>query len=128
ALAFEAQGKKAEALREAEESMKLPGHTSNAGSLSGLFSRLGQTAQVQEILKELETATKTGTYIAPIEIAMTQFALGNKPAGLAKLQESIDARDFNLLLFLGDAAFDPVRNDPEFAALMDKIKAPAANW
>jgi serine/threonine-protein kinase len=128
ALAFEAQGKTAEALKEAEESMKLPGHTSNAGSLSGLFSRLGQTARVQEILKELETDTKTGTYIAPLEIAMTHLALGNKTVGLAKLQESIDARDFNLLLFLGDAAFDPVRNDPEFAALMDKIKAPAANW
>jgi serine/threonine protein kinase/Flp pilus assembly protein TadD len=128
ALAFEAQGKTNEALKEAEESMKLPGHTSNAGFLSGVFSRLGQTARAQEVLKELETASKTGAYIAPVEIAMTQFALGNKAEGLAKLQESIDARDFNLLLFLGDPTFDLVRDDPGFAALMDKIKVPASNW
>jgi hypothetical protein len=108
--------------------MKLPGHTSNAGFLSGVFSRLGQTARAQEVLKELETASKTGAYIAPVEIAMTQFALGNKAEGLAKLQESIDARDFNLLLFLGDPTFDLVRDDPGFAALMDKIKVPASNW
>jgi serine/threonine protein kinase/Flp pilus assembly protein TadD len=128
ALAFEAQGKTNEALKEAEESMKLPGHTSNAGFLSGLFSRLGKTARAQEVLKELETASKTGAYIAPLEIAMTHFALGNKAEGLAKLQESIDARDFNLLLFLGDPTFDLVRDDPGFAALMDKIKVPASNW
>jgi serine/threonine protein kinase len=128
ALALEAQGKRDDALKEAEESMKMPGHASNAGLLSGLFSRLGRTARTQEILKELESAAASGMYVAPIEIAMTQFALGNKTAGLTKLQESADARDFNLTYFLSDATFDLVREDPEFAAMMTKINAPVANW
>jgi hypothetical protein len=96
--------------------------------MSGLFARLGKPSRAQEILKELETAAKNGTYVAPMEMAMTQLGLGNKTAGMAKLQESIDDRDFNLLFFLNDPSFDLVREDPEFADLMNKINVPAVNW
>jgi serine/threonine-protein kinase len=128
ALALEAQGNTDQALQEAQEAIKKPGSFSVAGLMSGLFSRLRQPARAQKILEELQMTAKSGRYIAPFEIAMTQFALGNKAEGLAKLQESIDARDFNVIFFIADPTFDLVRDDPAFRALMDKIKVPPANW
>lgn len=128
ALALEAQGQNDEALEQAEEAMKLPGQLAVAGMVAGVFSRLHHTEAAQQILTDLENVAKSGTYIAPFEFAMTQFALGNKAAGMARLRESVEAHDSNLILFMGDPVFDLVREDPEFAALMNQIKLPAACW
>ena len=128
ALALEARGKPAEALEQAELAAKIPGMYTIAGSLTGVFSRLHRTDRARDILKQLETTEKEGTYVSPVEIAMAQFALGNRAAGLKALRNAIDDRSINLVLNLWDPTFDSMREDPEFAALMNQINVPAACW
>src|SRR5262249_29829564 len=128
ALALEGQGQSSEALEQAEQALKLPGMFAVAGSMSGVFSRLHHTERAEAILKQLETTEKSGIYIAPLEIAMADFALGKRAEGLARIREAIDDRSFNLVFNLSDPVFDFVRDDAEFAALMNKINVPAACW
>jgi serine/threonine-protein kinase len=128
ALALEARGKPAEALEQAEQAAKIPGMYTIAGTLTGVFSRLHRTDRALDILKQLEAAEKEGNYVSPVEIAMAQFALGNRAAGLKALRDARDDRSINLVLNLWDPVFDPVREDPEFAALMNQINVPAACW
>jgi tetratricopeptide (TPR) repeat protein len=128
ALVLEAGGKPAEALEQAEKAATLPGMFLAAGSLSGVFSRLHQTERARDILNQLETAQKQGNYVSPVEIAMAQFALGNRAEGLKAVRDAIDDRSINLVLNLFDPVFDLVREDPEFKALMNQINVPAACW
>jgi tetratricopeptide (TPR) repeat protein len=128
ALALEAQGQIGEALEQAEQAVKLPGMFSVAGSMSGVLGRLHRTERAEAILKQLESTEKDGMYISPLEIAMADFALAKRAEGLARIREAIDDRSFNLVFNLSDPVFDLVREDAEFAALMNKINVPAACW
>ena len=82
----------------------------------------------QGLLKQLETAEKSGAYVAPLEMAAIHFALGEKATGLARLKEAVKERSFNIGFNLADPVFDVVREDPEFAALMNEMHLPAAAW
>jgi tRNA A-37 threonylcarbamoyl transferase component Bud32/tetratricopeptide (TPR) repeat protein len=128
ATVLEASGNTSESLEQAQQTAKLPGMFGNAGNLGGVFCRLHRDDLARDLLKQLEAAERAGTYVAPLEIAMIHFALGDKTKGLARLKEAVDEHSFNIALFLPDPAFDAVREDPEFAALMNRMKLPPAAW
>jgi serine/threonine protein kinase/Flp pilus assembly protein TadD len=128
ALALEVVGNSRESLQEAEQAVKLPGMFAAAGSLGGVFCRLGQPGRAREILQQLEAAAKAGKYVAPLEIAMVHFALGDKTKGLAAMREAVNDHSFNLGIFISDPVFDLVRGDAEFAALMNEVHLPPAVW
>jgi tetratricopeptide (TPR) repeat protein/tRNA A-37 threonylcarbamoyl transferase component Bud32 len=128
ALALEALGKKEQALAAADLSRKLPGMFGGAASLGGIYSRLGRSADARQILKQLLDAKSQGHFVAALEIAGVYFALGEKEKGMESLRESVKERDFNLALLIVDPVFDPVRRDPEFAALMNEIHLPPGAW
>ena len=77
---------------------------------------------------QLEEAEQAGKYVAPLEIAMVQFALGHKTKGFARMREAVNDHSFNLGLYAVDPVFDLVREEPEFAALMNEIHLPRACW
>jgi Flp pilus assembly protein TadD len=128
AMALQASGKTAESLDHAQQAVKLPGMVSLAGNLAGVFCRLHRPDLAQDLLKQLEVAEKAGTYVAPLEFAMVHLALGDKNRGLARMAESLTDHSFNIALNMADPVFDLVREDPEFAALMEKIHLPPACW
>jgi Tfp pilus assembly protein PilF len=128
AMALEAAGKSAESLEQAQTAMKLPGMFAVAGNLSGVFCRLHRPDLAQDILKQLEAAEKNGTYVAPVEFAMVHFALGDKTKGMARTREAVGEKSFNLGYLVADPVFDLVREDPEFAALMNEMHLPRASW
>ena len=128
AMALEATGKTAESLEKAQQAVQLPGMFSTAGNLGGVFCRLHRPDRAQDILKQLEAAEQAGTYVAPLEFAMVHFALGDKNRGLARMKEAVNDHSFNIAFDMSDPVFDLVREDPEFAALMDKMHLPPACW
>jgi tetratricopeptide (TPR) repeat protein len=128
ALALEALGKAEESVAAADGSRKLPGMFSSAASLSGIYCRLGRAADARQILKQMLDAKAQGRFVAALEFAGTYFALGEKDRGMKTLGESVKEHDFNLVLLIADPAFDSVRADPEFAALMNEVHLPPATW
>lgn len=128
ALALEALGKAEESVAAADGSRKLPGMFSNAASLSGIYCRLGRAADARQILKQMLDAKSQGRFVAALEFAGTYFTLGEKDRGMEALREAVKERDFNLVLLIADPAFDSVRADPKFAALMNEVQLPPAAW
>jgi hypothetical protein len=99
-----------------------------AGNLSGVFCRLGRPDLAQSLLRQLEAGESSGQYIAPVEIAMVDFALGDKKKGLERMREAVMEHSFNIGFSIADPVFDLVREDPDFAALMNEIHLPPACW
>jgi tetratricopeptide (TPR) repeat protein/tRNA A-37 threonylcarbamoyl transferase component Bud32 len=128
ALTLEAAGKSTESLEQAQRAMKLPGMFTVAGSLGGVFCRLGHPELAQDLLRQLDIAEQSGKYVAPVEIAMVDFALGDKAKGLARMKEAVSEHSFNIGFDIADPVFDRVREDPEFAALMNEMHLPPACW
>jgi hypothetical protein len=128
AMALETTGNTAESLEQAQQAAKLPGMFSAAGTLAGVFCRLHRPDLAQDILKQLETAEKAGTYVSPLEFAMVHFALGDKPRGMARMRDAVTERSFNIGFGIADPVFDLVRDDLEFAALMNEIHLSPAAW
>src|SRR5262249_55568145 len=89
ALALEADGKAAESLAQAEQALR-PGAYMIAGSVSGLFCRLGRRSQALDLLQQLEAREKAGHYISPLEFAMVRFTLGDKANGLARMRDAVE--------------------------------------
>ena len=128
ASVLEATGKSAESLEQAEQAAKLPGMISVAGILGGVYCRLGRRDLAQDVLKQLEAAEKAGNYVAPLEFAMVHLALGDKTEGIARMKDAVNEHSFNIGFYIADPVFDPVREDPEFAALMNEMHFPPACW
>jgi Tfp pilus assembly protein PilF len=128
AMALEAVGDSAESLEQAQTAMTKAGMLTVAGNLGGVFCRLQRPELARDILKQLETEEQAGKYVAPLEFAMVHFALGDKTGGMTRMREAVNERSFNLGLNLGDPVFDLVREDPEFAALMNEMHLPPASW
>jgi tRNA A-37 threonylcarbamoyl transferase component Bud32/Tfp pilus assembly protein PilF len=128
AMSLEASGKPTEALEAAQQAAKLPGMFASAGYLGGVFCRLRRPDLAQDILIQLEAAEKAGNYVAPLEFAMVHFALGDKVKGMARMKESVNDRSYNIGFNIADPAFDLVREDPEFGALMNQVHLSPAAW
>jgi hypothetical protein len=121
-------GKNIEALEQALQTMKLPGMNSVAGFLSGVFCRLRRPDVAEDILKQLAAGEKAGDFVDPLEFAMVHFALGDKIKGMARMKEAVHQHSFNISYFVFDHSFDLVREDPDFAALMNEVHLPPASW
>jgi serine/threonine protein kinase len=128
ALALEALGKREESLAAADRALKAAGILGGAASLSGLYCRQGRMSTAKEILKLMEDARKQGRYVAPLEIAGTYFALGDKKQGMKNLRDALREHSVNLPYSMSDPVFDSVRADPEFAALMNETHLAPGNW
>jgi len=128
AIALEATGKNAESLEQARAATKLAGMFTVAGNLSGVFYRLHRPELAQDLLKQVESAEKAGKYVAPLDIAMVHLALGDKAKGMARMRDAVNERGFNISYNITDPVFDVVREDAEFASLMDEMHLPRASW
>ena len=60
-------------------------------------------------------------YIAESWIAELFFLLGEEEKGFEWLDKAYEERDFHLIFLRVDPAFDSVRSDPRFIALLKKI-------
>jgi tRNA A-37 threonylcarbamoyl transferase component Bud32/Tfp pilus assembly protein PilF len=128
AMGLESIGRSDESLEQTQKASKLPGMFGVAGNLGGVFVRLGKPELARDLLKQLEAAEKAGSYVSAIQFAMIHFALGDKTKGMIRMKEAVNERSFNIGFNIADPVFDLVREDPEFAALMNEMHFPLAAW
>jgi TolB-like protein/Tfp pilus assembly protein PilF len=115
------KGQFAQAIREFQKLGDLPhalGHMGNA------YAREGREAEALAILPRLRRHTeKTG--IGRYEIALVYAGLKEKEKAFEWLERAYQARDKGLTYLLVDPCLDPLRSDPRFNSLVERIGFPA---
>jgi hypothetical protein len=74
----------------------------------------------REILGELTARTDSG-YVAPMWIALVHLGLGDLERLFEWMSRAVEARDGSLLLITAAVEFDPVRPDPRFTSVLERM-------
>jgi hypothetical protein len=63
-------------------------------------------------------------YVEPLDIARLHAQIGNREQALAGLERAVDDNSVGLTLLKVDQAWDSVRAEPRFAAVVRRIGIP----
>ena len=61
---------------------------------------------------------------APFRIAMVHIGLGDTDRAFEWLDKAVEARDWQMAMLNVEPAFDGLRSDPRFAALVERVGLP----
>ena len=120
-IALERKGQFPEAIAEYRKSVSLTDDPIPLSLLGHLLGTLGQRDEAAKILARLE-AESEHRYIDPYDLAIVYLGLGDREKALSSLERSYDDRNGNSLEYIRtDSMLDPLRGDPRFEALAEKI-------
>jgi serine/threonine-protein kinase len=88
----------------------------------------GNRTYAKQIAAELEARTKTEEYVSPVEVAIVHIALGDKERALDWVEAAFDDRRGWVAYLRVHPILDPLRDEPRFKALVQRMKfaGPAA--
>ena len=112
-LAYEAMGKPEEALAAADRAFR------DAPLLAWAYARMGRRSDALSVLGRVLKPPSD-----PAGISQVHFALGNRDEGFKWLTRAFDERENFVSFVKFDPAFDDVRDDPRFRALVARLKLP----
>jgi adenylate cyclase len=109
------------AIEEFNKSIELGGRSVNhVGVLGYAYARWGQRERAHEHLQEL-TARAAEAYVSPMWFALVYLGLSELDSLFHWLTRAFEQRDGSLILITAAVEFDPVREDPRFTALLDRM-------
>ncbi len=97
---------------------------------STLIARLaygyGVTGQTQAALARLATLTNKSRekYVSAVNFATVYVGLGDKEKALGWLEKGLDERATEMLFLKTDARFDPLRSEPRFQRVLERMNFP----
>jgi tetratricopeptide (TPR) repeat protein len=97
-----------------------PPSLSGVGHLHGL---LGNRAAAVEVLSTLDAMAQHG-FVSAYTRALVYLGLGNESATFESLDHAYKERSNWMVWLLKDPRWDPVRSDPRFAAIVDRVGFP----
>ncbi|HEY3221705.1 MAG TPA: protein kinase [Gemmatimonadales bacterium] len=116
------QGELVEAERVFREALALPGAGAySKATLGWLLARAGRRPGAEDLMHELEQARAQG-YVSPVAFAILHIGLGNHGEALDWCERAFDERRGWLAYVNVNPVFDPLRNEPRFAALVRKMR------
>ena len=92
-------------------------------TLALAYAHAGKIDEARKILADL-TKRSERKYLASTVIAVLYAALGQKDQAFALLEKAYNERDFILILLKVEPMFDPLRSDPRFASLVQRVGVP----
>lgn len=90
------------------------------GHLGNVEARAGQTEAAQRIIGQLETDVRQQN-VGRYEIALVYAGLGEKDQAFDWLEAAYRAHDVGLVYLKVDPCLDPLRSDPRFADLLQRV-------
>jgi tetratricopeptide (TPR) repeat protein len=115
------QGKYEEAISHIEESVRLGGTSVNhLAILSYVNGLAGRTDEARRLLLEIRARAARG-YASPIWSALAHLGLREVDAAFEWLDRAFEERDGSLILVAASPEFDPLRSDPRFRALLERM-------
>jgi TolB-like protein/Tfp pilus assembly protein PilF len=119
--ALAANGDLAGAIEEYEKARSLNDDPSMLGLLGNAYAAAGRKSEAIKIRDELEAISKQ-RYVSDYSFAIVNLGLGYRDEALRRLQRSYQDRAGDSLRFIRvDPLLDPLRRDPRFEALSEKI-------
>jgi tetratricopeptide (TPR) repeat protein len=121
---YENKGQLTEAIVQYDKASRLNPDPAILASLARAYSLTGSTEKARKILDDLTIASRQ-RYIPAYSLAIIHLSLGDKEQALQFLEKSYDDRaPFDTGVFGSmkiDRRLDPLRDDPRFIALAQKI-------
>ena len=90
------------------------------GLLAMAYQGNGRSADAQHILDELK-ARSGGETIPPGAIALAYIGVGDSASAIASLEQVLESHDNYAIFIAVDPLMDPLRSDPRFTALAERI-------
>jgi DNA-binding SARP family transcriptional activator/Flp pilus assembly protein TadD len=100
-----------------------PDYARLKGWLGYAYARSGRADDARRILDEL-LALERATYVAPTAIAMIHLGLGDFAQALTWVERGFAERDAELVLLQASPAWDPLRTNPKFLGIIERMKWP----
>jgi tetratricopeptide (TPR) repeat protein len=102
-------------------SIELGGRSVNhVGVLGYAYGRSGNRDRANDHLQELKARSAHG-YVSPIWIALVHLGLGDLQGLFHWLDRAFEERDGSLILMAAAIEVDPVREDPRFKSLLERM-------
>ncbi len=121
--ALELKGQLREALAEYKKAAELDDDPGLLGLIAQAYAKLGERDEARKILDQMQQLA-TRRYVPAYGFALVHMALGEKDNALEWLERSYHDRDgFEIAFIKVDPMLDPLRGDPRFEALVQKIFA-----
>jgi TolB-like protein/Flp pilus assembly protein TadD len=115
------QGRYDEALSELQESVRLGGSSVNhLAILSYVNGLAGRGEEARRLIQEIRARAER-TYASPIWSAVAHLGLGEIDAAFQWLDRAFEEKDGSLILITASPEFDPLRGDPRFRALLERM-------
>ena len=119
--AFEQKRMYPEAIAEFERELALsPGDPDALRRAAHAYAAAGNRAKALPLLAKL-LHPAAGTYVPPSDLAVVYAGLGDKPHCLAWLGRGLEERAPGMMEIHVDPAFDWLRGDPDFQALINRV-------
>ena len=90
------------------------------GLLGHAHAAAGRESEARRVLDDLEARAREGTYVAPTEFAAIYIGLGDFERALDWLERHEADRGARIFLRV-DPMFDPLRSDPRFVRLLQRL-------
>jgi serine/threonine-protein kinase len=121
--AFLAKGQTAKAIQQLRRSNELLGGVPfSMGDLGYALAAGGQRAEAERMLAEMKHRRQAGSFPA-FAIAEVELGLGHREASLDWLERAAEERHMGFYLPSTDPLYNPVREQPRFRTLMQRIHA-----
>jgi serine/threonine-protein kinase len=109
------------AIAEFNTAIELGGRSVNhVGVLGYAYGRSGNRERAEEHLQELR-ARAAESHVSPMWFALVHLGLSESESLFHWLNRAFDERDGSLILITAAVEFDPVREDPRFKTLVDRM-------
>jgi serine/threonine protein kinase/tetratricopeptide (TPR) repeat protein len=118
---YRAKGMRDQAIAESERAVMLSNnHPARLVALARTYAAFGKLPAAKKIFTKLNEQAKV-RYVSPYLLGMTYVALGENDEALTALQQAVDERDRYLVALKIDDAFDPLRADPRFQTMLQRV-------
>jgi serine/threonine protein kinase/tetratricopeptide (TPR) repeat protein len=119
--ALSAAGRHEEAVGAARRACEVSGGSpSMLGQLGHACALAGRTEEARGIIKQLGEMSRA-RYVSAYHLALVHTALGETDEALARLSEAAGEREAWLCWIRTEAALDPLRSDPRFLSLFERV-------
>jgi TolB-like protein/tetratricopeptide (TPR) repeat protein len=119
--ALEAKGFNEEAAMQYKKAIEFNDDPLPRALLGHLYARTGRKDEARAILRELRELSKK-RYVALYNLALIHIGLDEKDAAIDLVEQAYEQRDgYNIAYIKIDPYLDPLRGNPRFEALVQKI-------
>ncbi len=113
-----------EAVAAIEKAISLAGRTPElVMKLARAYALSGRKDEIETLLQELQERA-TSEYVLPVYFARLYASLGNTDKAFQWLEKAYKERDWSMLLLKTWPPWDPLRSDPRFDDLVQRMKFP----